>query len=668
MTAVGDNEVTGKPKRRGRYLFWVFILLAVTGVAFLASWLMERSLRTPAKIAAVRSWLDERLNADVSSPGEMVVRVNLLRDSRVVLHDTEIEHPNPIFPGKFAFIDRMGAWVPPWSAVGIIPGHLELLFTSAHFFIAQNESGDWSHQGLMRPLATGNVPFPFPRPAVSGWTATVRDSSLTLQRRNYEMRLSLEGEIHGRPGNDRVAIHSDALDFTFGKMDSDVGTSGSAGPVNLVVSSGGAAGELPIPVAGQCEIAVKSLPVSALPFFVTGIPMEEVPGVFHGLIRLDADEDAEGSLFMEGELADVPLGVFGLPRNAPFRLSWPLRPKKDNLEARIHMGPSGFGAFDINVQLDNEGMPRLLAMRGDAGALDDIPAFFGLYSRWPDWLSRVFPRIRWQTGTWRGFGWQGSNLNLELSRSTAGLNLNGEAGLMDGRIRISMAPDQPHSPITLAAEKLDALQLSAKLRQLLPAPFRARITGANVNLTWRGVVKSRDGIGEWGTGMVWSKPVVDLASSGAFWHCMDGIAKAIADMLPQWGGGDPESIRELSNLKAIHLDQLSIVAEKEEQGAMIFEFRAYGDAFGQATGFVERHRDGAIEGEFLLAGPSQLLAAVGKANPELAVALDLLANDSSGLRVSFRMEPGQDLVFSHPFLIDAEKIRGEMLRSGILHE
>lgn len=646
-----------------RLLRWgVVVVVGLTALGLLATWLIQRSLRTPTKKREIQLWLDENLNADIANMGEMVVRVNLVRPSRLVFHQTEILHPNATFDGAMAKIGRMGAWVPPWSVARLMPGKMELLFQDAQINILQNDAGEWSHDGLMRPLAVGERSFSFPLPKISEWHATVKQSLLSLQRRGYELDMTLNGEVFTRAGGKRITVRSGKEPFTFGPTETPRRFSGTIGPANVRLAPGENRGDMPTPIPGACEVTVNSLPISTLPFFVGGIPLEDARGVFHGLIRYDEHPGAAGAMFLSGELSDVPLAVFGLPPNSPLRLTWPINPGQDDLEARLHIGPSGFGAFEITVPLDGEGKPRLLSMRGDVAALDGIPALFSMHSRWTTWLSTTFPSVEWRSRAWRGFGWTGNNLRLSLSRATAGFNLTGEAEMMGGRVRISMSPNQPDAPITVAAERLDVEQLSAKMTRFMPAPFRIGMTGSHVNLTWRGFPSASGELNEWGTGMVWVKPVVDLSRGGSWWRGLSGIPKAMADALPEWGGGDPAGILATTRQTTLSLDQLSIVSEREENGVMSVEFRAYGDSMGQITGIVESRLDGTIEGEFLLAGSSVVLREVEKVNQNFALALELLANESPGLRVAFSLEPGGEPVFTYPFLQDAKKVHEDLLR------
>lgn len=662
-SAAGTTDAKPRRSRRGRILLCAAALGAVVFFAWLAAWLVQRSLATPAKLRAMQSWLDENLNADVSLLGDMTVRLNLVRDSRLVVSDTEIEHPNPTFSGKFATINRISTRASPLAMAWILPRELDIRIDNLNLLLEQAENGEWSHDGLMRPLASGETPFPFLLPKISRWKANVDSGSFTVRRRGYELKLGLAGDVEGRPGGGRIAVRAPRLEYAFGRVGVDGGggsvRTGAIDALNLTLSQS-RAGDMPVPVPGRAEARVSNLPVSTLPFFVQAIPTDEVPGVFNGLVRYAEHPGAAGALFMEGELNDVPLGVFGLPRNAPVRLTWPIAPGTDGLPATVHMGPSGYGAFTMTADLARDGLPRRLSLKSDIAALDDIPAFFTLHSRWPDWLSRVFPALVWQTGTWRGFGWQGTNLVLELSRSMTGLTLNGEAGLFGGNVRLSMTPDQPEAPITIAAERLDSAQLSLRLSQMLPDALKASVTGGGVTATWRGFPSSTGSLDEWGAGMVWAKPVIDLNNSGAFWLAMAGAALPVAGALPEWGGGEAGELLGLAAASTMELDQFSIVPERYPDGSMGVEFRGYGGAFGQVTGVLERRADGTIEGEFLLAGTSRLLEALSRANADLATALYFLANDAEGLRVSFIMPPGGEMSFSHHFLDDAKRIRAEI--------
>ncbi len=661
-----------------RALRCAVVLLCLAGLAWLATWLGQRSLRTPARKRAVQAWLDDTFNADVAILGDMTVRLNLVRDSRLVLDDVEIEHPNPVFPGKFARIGSLGVWAPPWSAAGLFPGSLNFRARDVRVEIEQAASGEWSHDGLMRPLASGDSELPFPMPKMRHWDLSLERVHLDLRRRGYELGLDMNARVTGRQGRDSIRFHADSVPFTFGLAESaDTSESpdssdassvenrrrGVAASVNLGLRLGEDPGSLPAPIPGDSRAAVTNLPIAMLPFIATGIPMEDSAGVFNGLIRYDRHEQAAGSVFIEGELNDAPLAVFGLPRSAPLRLNWPLSPAPGaKLGADIHMGPSGFGAFAMTIPLADDGRPEALSMRGDLAQLDDVPGFFRNFSRWPDWLSRTFPLIEWRTGKWRGFGWEGENLVLALSRGAAGMNLSGEAELLGGRARLSMTPGQADTAIAVSAENLDGAALAAQVSRLLPAPFQAKTRGSSVSLSWRGLPDDAGALSEWGAGIVWTDLAVDVTGSGTWWHSLSRVPEAVALALPEWGGGDGAELMALSAVKEIELDQLSVVVDKGVNGTLTAEFRAFGDALGQATGFVEQRGDGSIEGEILFTGESAMLAAAEQANPELAFILRLLANGFTGLRVAFRHDAERGGNFIFPFLQDALEIRETLSR------
>lgn len=647
-----------------RFLRWAVVaVLAALGL-WAATWLMERSLRSPGKKRAMQAWLDTTLNADVSKIDDMVVRLNLVRKSRLVFSNVEIEHPNPLFSGKLAVVRRMAAWSPPWAVAGVWPGELDLLFERPVLTFEEGEGGEWSCDGLLRPLTPPDKPFPFPVPRISAIDAEIDEAGVTIRRRGNELELGVHGELFGRAGSGAATLRAEQRPFTFRPAGAEAAVEGTFGPavVRLRTAPDSPIGLRPVP--GACEAKVAGLPLSILPLLVKGIPLDGVQGTFSGTLEYRERPDAKGVVYLEGTLTDAPLSVFGLPRQAPVQVEWPASPAHDGVEGRVRMGPSGFGAFEIHVPLDTEGRPRLLSMRGDVAALDGVPALFTRHSRWSDWLSRTFPGIEWTAGSWLGFGWSGTDMKLRLFRSTGGLNLSGEGTMMGGRIRIAMTPDQHDAPIAIAAEKLDAELMAVKLRQMLPEAFHAQLTGTHVNFTWRGF-RSEDGeIGQWGAGFVFAKPVVDLAASGEWWRGLSGVAWALIGALPEWGGGDDTELRDFAGQTVIRFDQLSIVSEGEPNGESAVEFRAYGEAVGQATGMIEKRVGGLVEGEFLLAGPSAVLDVAEKANPDFGLALKLLATDSMGLRITFRLEPGKVPVFAFPFLEDARRLHRELLKNG----
>ncbi len=657
------ETIRDKTKRRliRRILRWGAVVLVLTCLAWLAAWLIQRSLHSPANKRAMQSWLDDNLNADVSLIGDMTVRLNLVRDSRLVFGNVEVEHPNPIFPGKLASIGRMGAWCPPWSALRLWSGTMDLLFQRVRIAVEENDAGEWSLDGLMRPLASADAPFPFPVPKISDWTARIEDAEVAVRRHGYELGLKLDAELHGRKGGDSLTLGTDGVAFTFGRLESDARLAGRAGRSSLVLGLKNGSGPPPALDPGRGDTRVEGLPAAILPFFLAGIPLEDAGGFFNGVVAYRQHPGADGALVLEGELRDAPLSIFGLPRNAPLRLVWPMRPERADLKASLHLGPPGFGGFEMNVPLDASGKPRLLSMRGEVAALDDIPDLMTRNERWTDWLSRFFPAVEWRAGKWRGFGWSGSNLRLNLVRTTASLNLTGEAEMLGGRIRLALTPDQPDGPVSVAAERIDAALLAENLSRLFPEPFRVRLSGSHVNFTWRGM-RTGEGIGAWGAGFVFAKPEIDIAASGAWWTVLAEATRAVARALPEWGGGDPAGLLDIAAGGRIPLDQLSIVSERGAAGDLAVEFRAYGDVFGQATGMIETRPDGSVVGEFLLAGPSQVLAELEKVNPDLALLLVLLANDSPGLRIQFRVAPGQKPEFHFPFLDDAKSVLNELVK------
>ncbi len=657
-TAPVPKKIRTLPRR---LLRWGAVVLSLVFLAWLVPWLIQRSLHSPNNKRAMQTWLDDNLNADVSLIGDMTVRLNLVRDSRLVFNNVEVEHSNPVFPGKFATIMRMGAWNPPWAVLRLWPGTMDLLFQGVNVAVEENDAGEWSTDGLMRPLASADAPFPFFVPKVADWRAEVNDATIAVRRRGYELDLKLDAEVFGRPGDNRLTLAADRMAFSFGRSGSEKRIEGKAGSGLLALRVGPGPGFNPSIIPGRTAARVDGLPASMLPFFLAGIPLDDAGGTFTGSVAYREHPGAAGALALEGEVRDAPLSIFGLPRNAPLRLIWPVEPKGPDLKASLHMGPSGFGAFTMTVPLDASGRARLLSMQGEVAALDDIPDLMSRNERWTDWLSRSFPAVEWRAGKWRGFGWSGGNMRLNLVRTTAGLNLTGEAELMGGKIRLALAPNQKEAPIGIAGEKIDAALMAESLSRLFPEPFRVRLAGSHVNLTWQGI-RTGESIGSWSAGLVFAKPEIDVAASGAWWTVLAEATRAIARALPEWGGGDPARLLDIAAGGKIPLDQLSIVSERSAAGDLAVEFRAYGDVFGQATGMIESRPDGTVEGEFLLAGPSQVIAEVERVNPDLALLLALLANDSPGLRIQFRVAPGKKPEFAFPFLDDAKGVLDELVR------
>ncbi|MCL2000921.1 MAG: hypothetical protein FWG74_05765, partial [Planctomycetes bacterium] len=505
-------------------------------------------------------------------------------------------------------------------------------------------------------------PFPFSAPKVAEWHARIVDASILIRRRGYDLELNLNpAEASGQAGNDLVTLTADRAPFSFGRTGSEKRFTGRAGAISLMFPINPGSGFSPFPTPGQSSIRVEGLPVAMAPFLLSGIPLENTAGFFTGSIAYREHPDAAGVLTFEGELHDALLSIFGLPRNAPLRLNWPMGPKRPNLNVGLHLGPSGFGAFTMVVSLDASGRPRLLSMQGEIAALDDIPDIISRNERWTDWLSRSFTSVEWRTAKWRGFGWSGEDMRLNLIRTTAGLNLTGEAELMRGRLQLALAPNQQDMPISLAGEQIDAGLMSANLSDRLPEAFRVRLAGSHASFNWRGY-RTDEGIGDWSAGLVFVKPEIDIAASGAWWTILGEAARAIAQALPEWGGGDPAGLLAIAAGVKLPLDQLSIVAEQSAEAYTVIEFRAYGDVFGQATGMLESRPDGTVEGEFRLDGPSQVIAEVERVNSDLALILALLANDSPGLRIQFLAQPDKKPEFNFPFLDEAKSILEELTR------
>jgi hypothetical protein len=636
----------------------------IVGVLWLATWLAQRSYMSQNKRHAMQSWLDEKLNADVGLLADIAVRINLLRRSRISLPIIEVEHPNPLFSSKFARVSGLSAYAPPWSVFHLWPGKLTVVAERMRLIFEENESGEWSSEGLMNPLAAGDSSFPFPVPRIKEWEARIADGTLLVRRRRYEAAVALSGTLSGTRDSDRVSLNVERLPFTFGMAGADEKAEGVLGPATIVAHPGAAPGESPRFVPGYCGGAFENIPARMVSFLFPGIPLDTVGGAVSGFVRLAESSEAEGKVIVEGELHDVPLAVFGLPRQSLVRVDWPVGPMKAGLSATIRLGPPGFGAFAINMKLDGEGRPQSMTMQGDVASLDDMPAIFTSYSRWPDWVSRTFSSVEWRAGRWLGFGWSGTDMHLRLIRTVAGLNLTGEAGLMGGRVRIAMSPDQPGSPVIVAAERLDASQLVQKLSQWIPGGFPLRMSGGSANMSWRGVLDSAGGVDEWGVGLVFAQPVLDTAASGAWWRGLAGIPNAVVGALPEWGGGDAASLRALSEKASIPVEQLSVVMEKGGDGAMFVEFRVYGDVTGQATGLVEVYPDGMVEGEIHIAGDSALIDATMEANPLLGHALRTIAGETQGLRVLFSVAEDGNVVFSFPFLDDARRLRAALDGDG----
>lgn len=262
-----------------------------------------------------------------------------------------------------------------------------------------------------------------------------------------------------------------------------------------------------------------------------------------------------------------------------------------------------------------------------------------------------------------GYGWEGENFRLSLSRSTGGMNLLGEADMMGGQAKMAVNPGKELPlRVTVAAKNLDGRALAAKLSKLVPDPWAASLTGGRASLTWRGALAPPGEKGEWNFGFVLSKPEIDVAASGEWWRKLFALPGVIADALPAWGGGDEASLREAMNPARFGFDQLSIVSVSDEDTGVRVEFVAQGPEGGEAGGWVEKTGEGGARGELFIVGSARIVDAARKANPELGKVLGMLSGTPEGLHVSFTYLPDRGLEFTYPFLQDAQRIRGELER------
>ncbi len=644
-------------------LRWTVIVLGVVFVMWLTIWLTERSLKSSSRRRAFQSWLEDSLNADMDFSGSVAVRLNLLRSSRLGMNRLEINHPNIISSGKFITAERVNAWAPPWSVFRVWPGVLDIEAEQVNVLIEENEAGEWSTAGLMNPLVSPETDFPYPTPRLSGWETHLSDSFLILRRRGLELRMGLRGSIAGRMGSDQFAVRLRQAPVHFGAVGAEERATGAIRQLALAARFVKPPGMSPSIIPEHGSVQVDNIPLAILPFLFPGIPTTATSGSYQG--RVGLRETAPGSYLAEldGQINDVNLSVFGLPNNAPLRARWPLGASATSTEATMHIGPSGFGAFQIAIPFDLLGNPKLLNLRGDVAALDDLPSLLTRHSTWLDWLSRRFPSIEWHSGQWLAFGWTGENMTLRLTRTAAGLNLFGEGNLHGGRVRVALSPTDRSAGMTVAAERIDAAQTAAKLASMLPEPLRVAMTGEHANLTWNGSFPEREGelSRQWGSAMVLSRPVFELEGAGAWWRELARVPLAVAERLPDWGGGDASGLEVFAGATSIGMDQLSLVTEKTAAGMLRVELVGFGDALGQVAGWVEANSaTPGFSGELYLTGNSRLVSEVRRANPQFGRALDLLIKNALGLRVTFRWQPDSGMVFELPFLDDAWKIRDDV--------
>lgn len=632
-------------------------VVALSALLWLAAWLAQRSLSSPRHKRAVQAWLDTTLNADVSFHDSMVLRLNLLRPSRLVLRNLEVEHPNPVFSSQFLTAGSAGVWVPPWAATHLWPGKARFRVEDLAVNIEQNDEGEWSLAGFMNPIAKSDVCFPYPMPSISGWTAQLPNTTVTLARRGARLALQFDGEAMGSIENSIAACTAQSAEFAYTPPGAETPLTGRLS--HVVCEARLQPGAQPEPVAGRCYMDATDLPVRMLAFFLPGIPLAGAPGVFNGRIELAQAPDTDGVLRAEGELSDMNLAAFGLPRQVPLSLSWPLRPQGQNNRAEIRIGPPGFGGFNISAELDPAGRVKDLVLRSSVMMLDEMRGMLSVHASWPAWILRQAPSLQWQADSWQGFGWAGTDIRLALSRSGDAFTLTGDAELMNGRMRLALVPDNDAVPITISIEGMDAAQLLSRLQQQLPEPLRVSIIADSANLTWRGMRTGPADIGMWDCAIVFSRPVLDLEKCGAWWALYKNIPDAVINALPDWGGGTPHALQELVRRKASALDQFSLILERDT-GDTLCEFRAHGAQTGQIFGSIGHFSGEQTEGELYLAGQSELVDAAYAANPRLGSLLDLMAKESLGLHVTFSIDPDGRPEFRYPFLDDALRLSREL--------
>ncbi|MDR1534641.1 MAG: hypothetical protein LBU64_06020 [Planctomycetota bacterium] len=659
-----------KPESRGKTalfrsgwpLYWGAAILFLAGAAWLAAWLTQRSLRSPARKRAVKSWLDDRLNADVSLLGAMSARINLLRPSRLVLENVEIDHPNAVFPGKFLVAGRIEALIAPWSLVGLWPDRLGVGIRDFILSVEGDETGEWSLDGLARPVGPGegHADFPFPEPSFSSWRMELSGGLLYLRRHGRELEIPLDGELGGSAGNRGISLRLAGAGLTLRDgTESGRERRGRMESVSVLFSRA-----LPLPLPERCDIEVSDLPLSLLHFLAAGFPLEDIPGNFTGSLRIRPFPGALALLSMEGELREAQLAAFGLPRQVPLRLSWPLGPKRDDLKAEIRLGPPGFGSFEITLPLDRTGNFKLLGLRGDVAVLDSMSDLLRLQAEWPKWLTLVFPSVEWVSSGWLGFGWSGGGMRLSLAGSAAGLRLTGEADFLGGRARLEMIPGRPEAPIGVTLENGEARQFAEAVSPWLPESFRVKVQSGGFAFNYRALPDGEGNFPDWGAGLVFSNQEIRLAESGSWWGGLAGIAKAISEALPDWGGGDGSGILRLTTQPLWLANQMSVVVNRNRDGMFGLEYRAHGEVFGQSAGYLEKSGDGDWLGEIVFFGPSRLVEETKKANPDLGGTLEELSR-GSGIRTVFRVPAQGEPDFSFPFLEAARERRGASPETGI---
>lgn len=314
------------------------------------------------------------------------------------------------------------------------------------------------------------------------------------------------------------------------------------------------------------------------------------------------------------------------------------------------------------LPFDSQGAPKLLEMHGDVAALADVPALFNRYLPWLDWMSRVFPVIEWKAGTWLGFGWSGENLAVTLSRSTAGMNLFGEAAMMDGRVRVAMNPGHGNGIVTVAAERLDPQLLAVKLSQSLADNWKVALSGSHCNLTWRGYLPGDGRENDWSSTLVVSRPRVDAGNSGGWWRGVREIVTKVAEAIRR-RGGEPARLEALLEDGEMSSEQFSAVSAGGADGVAV-EFLSHGGPIGEVAGEIEKGADGHWKGRLTMVGASGLIEAAKADDPEFGRALDMLAATQDGLAVTFAEDGDGGIGFHYRFLDDAARLMRDMRDGG----
>ena len=659
------QEKTGASRhlRLRRWIKLTAPVVALIALLWLAAWLVQRSYNSSIRQRQLQDWLDQSLNADVSQLGRLRLRVNVVRNSRLYINKLEVEHPNPLFPGTFLTLGEIVARVPFYALFRLKSGDLSLNILKLRALFEQNEMGEWNADGFMQPLSQRRVAFPFPIPALSGFSGVLRESELVIRRRGYEIRFALDLGMEYSGESRRFTIRAANIPFTFTHLESGktFNSTISSSVASVLFASGSA---WPFRFSPEnCEFRIDNLSMSALPFFFAGLPAEMLPGTLAGLLRI-ADDGKNGTwATLEGEIRDMPLTLFGLPRKAPIRLRIPLGASSAERAATVRLGPSGYGGFDLNIPINEQGKPKGLSMHGDIISIEDVASVFSDGGNWAEWLSSMLPSIVWRARKFVGFGWEGENFRLDLSRSTGGMNLLGEAEMMGGMVKMAVNPGK-ETPlrVTVAAKDLDAKALTAKLAKLIPEPWAASLVEGKGSLTWRGELGAPNGKGEWNFGFVVNKPEIDVAASGEWWRTFAALPEVLADALPGWGGGSGDELRSMAAAGRLHLEQLSIVSVGGQEDGVRVEFVAQGMGNDEIGGWVEKTGDTGMRGELFYVGVTDLIDAAARANPEMGKVLGMMSNTPVGLQASFTYQPDGGLKFTYPFLREAQRLRGEIDR------